>query len=81
MINTINIDTNGLGSFFGALAQPYAYKTELRTFVDTLVDAAQKSGLRHFVIEGTTVRAVQHSHDAALEYMSPERIIVSIETA
>lgn len=80
MPDTIDVDTSAerIGAFFGSIASKYAYKPELRAFIDSLVDAAQRSTNRHFVIEGTTVRAAQTDRLSALDYMGPGRVLVSV---
>ena len=77
--DTIDIDNKGQGAFFGDRAGKYCFKPELRAFIDGLVESAKWSTNRHFVIKGTTVYAAQASRFAALQYMSPDRILVSIE--
>lgn len=82
MPDTIDInanDPNRIGAFFGSIASKYAYKPELRSFIDHLTDVAKHSSNRHFVIEGTTVKAAQSSRSSALDYISPSRVLVSIE--
>lgn len=78
--STIDIDaSDGAGAFFGQDAQRYAYKPELRAFVDSLVESAKQSANRHYVIEGMTVRAAQSKRLDAMDYMGPGRVLVSIE--
>lgn len=79
MPDTIDTDCSGNRAFFGREAMPYFYIPELRKRVDELVEAARRSTNRHFVLEGTTLRAAQSSRLSALGYMSPGRILVSIE--
>jgi hypothetical protein len=80
--STIDLNANtpeSIGAFFGQDAQRYAYKPELRAFIDSLVESARRSTNRHFVIEGTTVRAAQSTRTGAINYMGPGKVLVSIE--
>lgn len=80
--DTIDIDANNpdhIGAFFGANASRYAYIPELRQFIEHLTYCAKRSTNRHFVIKGTTVYAAQSKRVNALDYMSPDRVLVSIE--
>lgn len=82
MPDTIDINANDPvcgGAYFGALASRYAYKDELRAFVAGLVESARNSTNRHYVVEGTMVKAAQANRFDALGYMSPARVLVSIE--
>ena len=82
--DTIDIDADNkdnIGAFFGANASRYAYKPELRAFIDHLVDSARHSTNRHFVVKGTTVYAAQSKRLDALGYMDADRVLVSIELA
>lgn len=75
----ICLDRTNCGSFIGALAQPYAYKVELRARLDEIRAAALASTNRYFVLEGTTLRAAQTTLDGAMAYMTPDCILVSVE--
>lgn len=80
--NHIIIDQTGCGSFLGALAQPYAYKPELRERIDEIFEifeSAKRSGNRHYVLEGIVTRAAQSTLKSALEYMQPGYVLVSIK--
>lgn len=80
MPDTIDVDTSdNCGAFFGANASRYAYKPELRQFIDHLIDCAKRSTNRHFVVKGTTVLAAQANRLDALAYMSPDRVLVSVD--
>ena len=79
--NSIVIDAHGketIGTFFGALASPYAYKPELRQRIEELADAAKRSDNRHFVLDGMVTRAAQSTMEGALQYMKPDYVLVSI---
>lgn len=81
-MNHIVLDAHGketTGSFLGELAQPFAYRPELRTKLDELASAAKRSDNRHFVLEGTEVRAAQSTINGAISYMNDARILVSIK--
>ena len=68
-----------LGSFLGELATPFSYKPELRKVLDDLFASAERSDNRHFVLEGTVVRAAQSSLAGAKGYMRDELVLVSVK--
>jgi hypothetical protein len=76
MDNTITLDAADNGTFFGPLACAYSYRPELRRVVDECFEAAQRSGNRYFVLEGTDVRAAQTSLSGAMHYMKPGRTLL-----
>lgn len=81
-IATITLDASkhdSIGTFYGAEAQPYAYKDDLRAFLDGLCESARRSTNRHYVVDGTTVRAAQSTHKGAMAYMRDGYVLVSIK--
>ena len=77
--NEIIVDAVNVGSFLGPLAQPYAYKDELRKVIDSLYQAACRSANRYFVLEGEIVRAAQSTKLGAREYMNESRVLVHVD--
>jgi hypothetical protein len=79
--NYIQLDAEtNTGSFLGTLAQPYAYKPELRGRLNELVNIVRNSNTtnRYFVLEGLVCRAAQSSIEGAIHYMDATRVLVAV---
>lgn len=76
----IIVDANGTATFEGENASKFSYVPELRKIIDCLFESAHHCTNRAYVIERDgTVRAGQSLTINALNYMTPERILVMID--
>lgn len=78
MKNYIVLDSTNCGSFFGPIASPYCYRSELRKRLDEVFEAAQRSLNRFFVLENDIVRAAQTTREGAEKYMNDNRVLVTV---
>jgi hypothetical protein len=79
MTNTIQLDANNVGSFFGPISSKYSYTPSLRKRLDEVFYAACRSANRFFVMRGETVIAAQSTRDGAAQYMTDDTVLVSVE--
>ena len=78
-MNDITLDSMNVGTFFGPLAQHFAYEPEYRKRLDELFQAACRSENRYFVLEGIDCRAAGKTLAHAQAYMTNETVLVHVD--